>query len=65
MATSGRGSGVVGSNVQVAVDTENYLIITHEVTNKGSDRSQLANVGKQAKAVLGVNTLEAVSDRGD
>jgi transposase len=64
MATSGRGSGVVGYNVQVAVDTENHLIITHEVTNSGSDRSQLANVGKQAKAVLGVETLEAVADRG-
>ena len=33
MATSGRGSGVVGYNVQVAVDTENHLIVTHEVTN--------------------------------
>jgi hypothetical protein len=31
--TSGRGSGVVGYNVQVAVDTANHLIITHEVTN--------------------------------
>src|SRR6266545_1970504 len=37
MATSGRGSGVVGYNVQVAVDTEHHLIITHEVTNDGSD----------------------------
>ena len=64
MATSGRGSGVVGYNVQVAVDTENHLIVTHEVTNSGSDRSQLANVGKQAKAVLGVDKLEAVADRG-
>jgi hypothetical protein len=44
MATSGRGSGVVGYNVQVAVDTEHHLIVTHEVTNTGSDRSQLANV---------------------
>jgi transposase len=29
MATSGRGSGVVGYNVQVAVDTEHHLIVTH------------------------------------
>ena len=43
MATGGRGSGVVGYNVQVAVDTEHHLIITHEVTNSGSDRAQLAN----------------------
>src|SRR6266545_7054763 len=41
MATSGRGSGVVGYNVQVAVDTEHHLIVTHEVTNVGTDRSQL------------------------
>jgi hypothetical protein len=64
MATSGRGSGVVGYNVQVAVDTEHHLIVTHEVTNSGSDRAQLANVAKQAKAVLGTETLEAVADRG-
>jgi transposase len=51
MATSGRGSGIVGYNVQVAVDTEHHLIVTHEVTNSGSDRAQLANVAKQAKAV--------------
>ena len=64
MATSGRGSGVVGYNVQVAVDTEHHLIIVHEVTNSGSDRAQLANVAKQAKAVLQTETLEAVADRG-
>jgi hypothetical protein len=45
MATSGRGSGVVGYNVQVAVDTEHHLIVTHEVTNVGSDCSRLASVG--------------------
>ena len=64
MATSGRGSGVVGYNVQVAVDTEHHLIVTHEVTNSGSDRAQLANIAKQAKAVLQAETLEAVADRG-
>jgi hypothetical protein len=48
MATSGRGSGVVGYNVQVAVDTEHYLIVAHE----------------QAKAVFRTQTLEAVTDRG-
>ncbi len=64
MATSGRGSGVVGYNVQVAVDTKHHLIVTHEVTNDGSDRAQLANVAAQAKAVLGLDKLEAVADRG-
>ena len=64
MATSGRGSGVVGYNVQVAVYTEHHLIVTHEVTNTGSDRAQLANIASRAKDVLGVEKLEAVADRG-
>src|SRR5689334_16733987 len=64
MATSGRGSGVVGYNVQVAVDIEHHLIVTHEVTNVGNDRSQLARVAKQAKAALQTDALEAVADRG-
>ena len=64
MATSGRGSGVVGYNVQTAVDTENHLIVTHEVTNTGSDRSQLASVAKEAKAALHTEKLDAVADRG-
>jgi len=64
MATSGRGSGVVGYNVQVAVDTDHHLIIAHEVTNTGSDRAQLANIACRAKSVLGVEKLEAVADRG-
>jgi hypothetical protein len=64
MATSGRGSGVVGYNVQVAVDTDHHLIITHEVTNTGSDRAQLANIASRAKDLLGVDNLEVVADRG-
>jgi hypothetical protein len=64
MATSGRGSGVVGYNVQTAVDTENHLIVAHEVTNVGSDRSQLASVAKEAKAALHTEKLDAVADRG-
>src|SRR3977135_3880292 len=64
MATSGRGSGVVGYNVQVAVDTTHHLIITHEVTNIGTDRSQLSPVAKAAKATLEVDKLDAVADRG-
>ena len=64
MATSGRGSGVVGYNVQVAVEAGHHLIVTHDVTNKGSDRSQLSAVAKAAKATLGVKKLDAVADRG-
>ncbi len=64
MATSGRGSGVVGYNVQVAVETEHHLIITHEVTNVGTDRAQLSHVAKEAKTTLEVENLDAVADRG-
>jgi hypothetical protein len=64
MATSGRGSGVVGYNVQVAVDTEHHLIVAHEVTTVGTDRSQLAHVAKETKATLEVEKLDAVADRG-
>jgi transposase len=64
MATSGRGSGVVGYNVQVAVETEHHLIVTHEVTNVGSDRAQLSGIATAAKAALQVQKLEAVADRG-
>ena len=64
MATSGRGSGVVGYNVQTAVDTEHHLIVAHEVTNVGSDRSQLAATANAAKEALQVDKLEAVADRG-
>jgi transposase len=64
MATSGRGSGVVGYNVQTAVDTEHHLIIAHEVTNVGNDTAHLANMAEQAKAILAVDKLEAVADRG-
>jgi transposase len=64
MATSGRGSGVVGYNVQIAVDTEHHLIVTHEVTNVGNDRAQLSPMAKQTKATLEVDELDVVADRG-
>jgi transposase len=64
MATSGRGSGVVGYNVQTAVDTENHLIVAHEVTNVGNDTAHLANIAGQAKEVLQAGKLEAIADRG-
>ena len=64
MATSGRGSGMVGYNVQTAVDTQNHLIVAHEVTNVGHDRNQLANMAEQAKAAMGASKLNVVADRG-
>jgi hypothetical protein len=64
MATSGRGTGVVGYNVQTAVDAQHHLIVAHEVTNVGSDRGQLATMAKQAQTAMGRQDLEVVADRG-
>jgi transposase len=59
-----RGTGMVGYNVQSAVDTEHHLIVTHEVTMDNSDRGQLSPMAKQARTEMGVEDLEAVADRG-
>jgi len=64
MATSGRGTGMVGYNVQTAVDTTHHLIVAHEVTNIGKDRSQLANMSEQAREATGIEKLAVVADRG-
>ena len=64
MATSGRGSGIVGYNVQIAVEANHHLIVMHEVTNDGTDRSQLSHVANETKTALGVDKLDAVADRG-
>jgi len=59
-----RGTGVVGYNVQTAVETQHHLIVTHEVTNVGTDRGQLSRMAKQARRVLRVEYLTAIADRG-
>lgn len=59
-----RGTGIVGYNVQTAVDAEHHLIVAHEVTNTGSDRGQLSNMATQARDAMGVEDLSAVADRG-
>jgi hypothetical protein len=64
MATSGRGTGIVGYNVQTAVDAKHHMIVAHEVTNVGHDRDQLANMAKLAKKATGHRKLIALADRG-
>jgi hypothetical protein len=64
MATSGRGTGIVGYNVQTAVDVKHHLIVAHEVTNVGHDRTQLSSMGTQAKQAIGQNSIAALADRG-
>lgn len=59
-----RGSGIVGYNVQAAVDTKHHLIVAHEVTNVGNDRTQLANMAAQAKEAMVTDELVVVADRG-
>lgn len=59
-----RGTGIVGYNVQAAIDVQNHLIVAHEVTNNGSDRSQLHNISNQAKEALKVKELDVTADRG-
>ena len=64
MATRGKGTGMVGYNVQAAVDAEHHLIVAHDVTNFGSDRAQLAPMGLLAPAATGCDTLTVLADRG-
>ena len=59
-----RGSGIVGYNVQTAVDAKHHLIVEHEVTNIGCDRDQLSGMAKKARAAMGTNSLTAIADRG-
>jgi transposase len=64
MATSGRGTGIVGYNVQTAVDTKHHMIVAHEVTNSGHDRDQLSPMAQQARDAIGKDALTVFADRG-
>jgi transposase len=64
MATAGKGTDVVGYNVQIAVDAEHHLILAHEVSNVGSDRAQLASMGEKAREASGRASVTLLADRG-
>ena len=64
MATSGRGTGMVGYNVQASVDTKHHIIVTHEVTNEGHDRRQLSNMAMKSREATGSEQLDVLADRG-
>src|SRR6202007_2536312 len=64
MATSGKDTGIVGYNAQIAVETQHHLIVAHDVTNVGSAADQLINMTEQARAEMAVETLNVVADRG-
>src|SRR3981081_2120548 len=64
MATSGKGTGIVGYNVQTAVDVAHPLIVAHEVTNQGHDRSQLAPMALKAQEATGNKEITGRADRG-
>ena len=64
MATSGRGTGMVGYNVQASVDAKHHLIVAHEVTNEGHDRAQLTKMAQQTRETLGAKDLTVLADRG-
>jgi transposase len=64
MSTTAKGSGIVGYNVQAAVDAKHHLIVAYEVTNVGNDRGQLHPMAQAAREAMGKARLEAVADRG-
>ena len=59
-----RGSGIVGYNVQTAVDAVHHIIVSHEVINTGSDRNALFSMATQTREAMETEELLVVADRG-
>ena len=59
-----RGAGMVGYNLQAAVDARHHLIIAHDISSAGSDRAQLHPMSLKAKEALGVDKIQVLADRG-
>ncbi|CAN5495846.1 IS1182-like element ISPa22 family transposase [soil metagenome] len=64
MLQSGKSTGLVGYNVQTAVDSKHHLIVAHEVANIGNDRTQLTRMAVAAREVMGKTKLKVFADRG-
>ncbi|RST46574.1 transposase, partial [Variovorax sp. MHTC-1] len=64
MNSQAKGSGLVGYNVQAAVDARHHLIVAHEVTTAGHDRAQLSKMAMAAREAMGKTKLQALADRG-
>ena len=64
MNSAGKGTGIVGYNVQTAVDTKSHLIVAHEVTNVGHDRGALTGMSEKASQAMGEPNLMVLADRG-
>jgi len=64
MNSAGKGTGVVGYNVQAAVDAKNHLIVAHEVSNDTSDRGKLSSMAKMAREAMEQTSLTVLADRG-
>jgi transposase len=64
MMSQAKGTGVVGYNVQTAVDGKHHLIVAHEVTNVGNDRTHLTKMALAAREAMGRTRLNVFADRG-
>jgi len=64
MISQAKGTGLVGYNVQAAVDTQHHLVVAHEVTNVGNDRAQLSKMASAAKEAMDKPRLQVLADRG-
>ncbi len=64
MASAGTGTGLVGYNLQAAVDADSHIVVAHEVLNLSHDRTSLATMGRQASEATGTPALTVLADRG-
>jgi transposase len=64
MISQAKGSGVVGYNVQAVVEAKHHLIVAHEVTNIGNDRTHLTKMALAARAAMGRTKMNVFADRG-